>query len=99
MDRQSVQANGDAALVAQITSDPQTFINERVRGSIVSLLACKNARGKKRSPSRFGWRHHSFQFEDFAQPIPSFREIFARLPKGKKGCAEAQCPIGIAGLR
>jgi len=83
MDRQSVQTNGDAALVAQITSDPQLSSTSVSAESIVSCSPAKH-RGKKGSPRPFGWRHHSFQFEDFAQPIPSSGEIIARLPKGKK---------------
>src|SRR5438132_1042542 len=95
MNRQSVERDGDALFILQLPSDLQARLNERVRRSVVSLLACQDTGGKKRSRSRFGWCRRSSKLEKSPQPVPALSEMLPHLPEPKKGQAQTQTPLRI----
>src|ERR1700677_5083290 len=78
--------------------DAQTFIQQRIRRRIISLLACKHACSEKSAQSRLVGSSRACELQQLAQPVPAFSKILARFPEAKQCRAQPQTPICVSGF-
>src|SRR5258708_1114858 len=79
-DRQRVQRDCDTRFVTQLTRAVLTFIDARIRRSVISLFAGEDARGKKRAHAQLRGICRSGKLQQSTQPVSALGEVLANLP-------------------